>query len=203
MTGVWQKKFVESSKKCRRDEKKEERSKEREKLSTEPVPSRRPFQPIQQQGQLFGPQTAAGALPLRPAKRALLQTLGADPQPASIEQEYLNPVMTAIGEQKEMAGQRVLSQHALHARREPVETLAQVHWLQGHEDAVGGRQTQHPWRTAFITASIHEASARAPKRTVTPLGQVTSAAHRPLGHSGDTAISRNAAPDRFCFGPRP
>ena len=46
-----------------------------------------------------------------------------------------------------MSGQGVLSQHALNAHRQPVETLPQIYRLQGHADARGRRYASPSSRT--------------------------------------------------------
>src|SRR6266487_4819161 len=109
--------------------------------SSDPVP-RSPgsaFDPVEQQGQLFSTQAAAGPFASGPAKGAFLQTLGADPQARAIPKEDLQPVAITVGEDKPMAGGRLLLQHTLHPRVESVETLAHVHRFQGDENPRGGR----------------------------------------------------------------
>ena len=63
-------------------------------------PTPQACQAVQQQLQLLGPQTATGALAFRPAECSPFQTLRANPQPASIKEDDLDPVLQAVRENK-------------------------------------------------------------------------------------------------------
>jgi len=94
-----------------------------------------------------------------------------------------------IGEHEPMAAGRLLLQHRLHPRIQPVETLAHVHRLQGHKDPRRGRQTQHGRGKASSTERIQAGVAVAAKRATVPVGQRISAAQFCVGSPAESLSS--------------
>lgn len=85
----------------------------------------------------------------------------------------------AIGEQKEVARERILLQYTLHPCLQSVKALAQIHRFQSHENAGRRRYVQHDDCRLAHSERIHVAVAVAPNRTRIPPGSTTSAAHAP------------------------
>jgi hypothetical protein len=90
--------------------------------------------------------TPAWSGPLRSSearRRILFHTLGQNPKSSSVPARHLKSRAAAIGENKQRALARVLAQALGGQPVQPIETLAQVAWLQADEHFEAARKTQH------------------------------------------------------------
>src|SRR4051794_8390120 len=84
--------------------------------------------PFEQQRQ-FGPtqrHCAATLSTFRPAEASSFQPLRADPQPAAVKVEHLDPVSGAVTEHEEMSAEGIGSADGLRQRKEPFKAFAHV-----------------------------------------------------------------------------
>ena len=105
----------------------------------------RQVESIQQQRQLFGTQgdLAASAGRLRPVKTAAFQALGADPESAAIPDQSLDPRAAAVGEQEQMAAERILSEMITDQAEQTLEAFPHIDGFGGQIDAGGRTGSEH------------------------------------------------------------
>ena len=72
-----------------------------------------------------------------PGKAAFLQSFGANPKTASIKDKEFQARLLAIGEQEEVAAERVLAEGVTDQSKEAVEALSHVDGIDGDKDAGG------------------------------------------------------------------
>ena len=100
---------------------------------------------VQQKGEFTGTKRDAGLAGKgdRPGEAAFLQSFGAYPQTASIKDEEFQASLLAIGEQEEVAAERIFAEGVTDESEEAVEALAHVDGIDGDEDAGGRREAEH------------------------------------------------------------
>jgi hypothetical protein len=87
------------------------------------MPSRAAFDPVQQELRFFGSQAATRAVTARPPKRAAFQAFRTHPRTRAVEDKQFQAVARPVREDKDMARQGILAEHALHVGVEPIEAL--------------------------------------------------------------------------------
>ena len=110
---------------------------------TEPAGFLAPFQTRGQRAAFFPAQAGARLVGARPGEPAFFQSLGANPPSAAVPEQNLEPGAIPIGEDKPVAGERVLLQYRLRQREELIETAAQICRLRGHKHACGRGEVHH------------------------------------------------------------
>jgi hypothetical protein len=70
-------------------------------------------------------------------KRPAFETLVAEPQSVSIEEEDLQAIATPVREHEKMTGERIVAEDVAHHLAEAVVGLAEVHGRPRHEDTHG------------------------------------------------------------------
>jgi len=78
-----------------------------------------------------------------PSEAAFLQSFRANPQAASVKDKKLQTSPLAIGEQEEVAAERIFAEGVTDETEEAVEALAHVDGIDGDEDAGGSREAEH------------------------------------------------------------
>jgi hypothetical protein len=98
-----------------------------------------------QQHELFVAENdfAFFALGRGPAKAALLQTFRAYPEAAAVPEQELEAVALRVGEEKDVAAQRVAGQPVAHQSEEAFEALAHVRGARSQIDTCGASDTEH------------------------------------------------------------
>src|SRR6516225_7831171 len=100
----------------------------------------------------------ASLLRAGPAKTTLLQSLGANPQPAAIPHQNLQAASCAIREQEQMTAQRILAQTIANQPVQTVESLAHVHPFDGDVDLRCRAQAKHHAFSATRISRVNSAS---------------------------------------------
>jgi hypothetical protein len=80
----------------------------------------------------------------RQPEAPLLEALVGQHEAAAVPGEDLHPVAAARHEDEEVAGVEILFPAALHDGGEPVDALAEIHWVRGEQHADRARQQEHP-----------------------------------------------------------
>ena len=134
---------------------------------------------MKQQLQFFRAQADAGTLAGGPVECALFETLGANPQAAPIPKDQFDPVSQFVGEQENVAAERILREHRLYIGIEPVEGLAHVNRTQCDENTRRRRKAEHVQPRSSSARSRTASVSR--QRTVRPDGPTTSIAQGLVG----------------------
>ena len=100
---------------------------------------------VQQKGEFAGTKRDAGLAGMGdgPSEAAFLQSFGTYPQTASIKDEEFQASLLAIGEQEEVAAERIFVEGVADESEEAAETLAHIDGIDGDEDAGGWREAEH------------------------------------------------------------
>src|SRR5947209_12089465 len=114
-------------------------------MRSTPVPTRFGFhhQPREHRQKFGRTHLRASTLTARPGEATLIQSLGANPEPAAIPKKYLHPVALLVGKDKPMTGEGILLEHRLRYGKETVKPGSQVHRLRCHKNPRSRRSTQH------------------------------------------------------------
>ena len=104
--------------------------------------------PTQQQRKLFVTQDdlALHISGLRPGETSLFQSLGTDPESASVPDEDLQPIALAVAEQEQVPAQRLTRQTIADETVQPFEPLAHVGDPGGQIDPCSWAQSKHGLR---------------------------------------------------------
>jgi len=125
-------------------------------LDTMPGPAAglRQIDAADQQHELFVAESDSTffALGCRPAESAFLQTFGAYPEAAAIPEEKLQAIALRVGEQKDVAAERVAGQAVAHESEESFEAFAHVGGAGGEIEACGGSDTEHGQTSSAATS---------------------------------------------------
>src|SRR5690606_2290289 len=111
----------------------------------------------------------------REPERACFEPLVPQAQPVAVPVQELHPISPAIAEHEQMARERVLLQHVLHHRGQPVEAPPEVCRLEADEDLDLTGYAQHgPGSSAASTPRSVCGATPSGTRSTTPSGSTTS-----------------------------
>src|SRR5262249_13845471 len=86
----------------------------------------------------------------------------------------LRDVSTPVEEGKQVPAKRILRDHLPHHTGQPIESFAQVYWLDGHIDSHRRREHQHGASSTRTSLAIASALKSLPTRITRPDLRTTS-----------------------------